>query len=836
MQRPTVTPSDDERALIRRILAQTNSLEAGYLQTEVAIDVLNRSGLSRLELRDVWKLSDADSNGRITQDELAVAIRLMGWMQSGRPFSEALLEKRTQIAPYYLIQGLLGCHSWTTTSSGRHCAPYTSPEGSHTISYSGISACGTSRAARVSQYLRGRRPDRWVSRRRVIRPSKFPTSDIGTGEKVRDIYLKSNLAYRDLSSVWVLLDTTRRGRLNFLEFALGMYLIKAIRSCHLNGVPSSVPSEVRSDLERVANELQSPFLAPGEALPMPMPTASSPSRPTPPSRTPPAPPTKAPRVPPKPPPVKPKPGSKPWAVPPQERARYEDEFSQLGSGYISREVAWDHFRHYNLVEDEIAQIVHLASIRNDGHLNSDEFVVAMHLLQNKLNGKPIPTELPPSLIPPSLRQSSSSHVPTLSMSSPSMSSRIDSVSSPPPSTLRQRSASQVARTPSAFYLVTPSEVLSPQSELQRSPSTYAPSFDGILYPPQGNISMPPGMMSRRSTLSFLPASPEDDPLEELKAENKTLRRQIDNLLDQVSSQNDVRKENDTLRSENAVLKEKVTELEANVASVIMQMQHSDNALVEELGKEIERLTKRVHQLSETETHLLRATGDLETSRRNIATLGSQIRELRRKDAEHKAEMEDAKHAMEDLEGDNKDLKTRLEDLIKSIASPDMKDSKSSSKQLKVQLQEMTRENNTLKDRIRESEKSMESLLISQDASKSEEIRRQNRELQMQVQELEQLAAQLQFTQDDQHLQQVLAVVTRENEAMKGRLREMQASVTQQRTENDTRVADMQRRLDELMRENEQLKVDLRNSRRQSSRSANDVPPPAYDDDYIPPDV
>ncbi|KAH6918053.1 hypothetical protein BKA70DRAFT_1381078 [Coprinopsis sp. MPI-PUGE-AT-0042] len=799
MQRPTVTPSDDEKALIRRILAHTNSLEAGYLETEVAIDVLNRSRLSRLELRDVWKLSDADSNGRITQDELAVAVRLMGWMQSGRPFSEDLLVKP---GPLPVLDGI---------------APPTPPQKDPAMF--SPAAFPPVVPAEVQGYFN-------------IFQEERPADGFLDGEKVRDIYLKSNLAYRDLSSVWVLLDTTRRGRLNFLEFALGMYLIKAIRSCHLNGVPPSVPSDVRNDLERVVNDLQSPFLAPGEITPMPVPTVSSPSRPTPPSRTPPAPPAKAPRVPPKPPPVKPKPGSKPWAVPPQERAQYEEEFSQLGSGYISRDAAWDYFRRYNLVEDEIAQIVHLSSIRNDGHLNSDEFILAMHLLQNKLKGKPIPTELPPSLIPPSLRQSSSSHVPTISLSSTSTSPRNTPFPSP---TIRQRSASQVTRTPSAFYLVTPSqEILSQPNDLQSSPTSYPPSFEGVLYPPQGSISMPPGMMSRRSTLSFLPTSPEEDPLEELKAETKTLRRQIDNLLDQLGTQNELRKDNDTLRSENVTLKTKVSELEANVASVIMQMQHGDNALVEELGKEIESLTRRVSDLTETETQLLRVNGDLELAKRNIATLGSQIRDLRRAEAEHRAEMEDAKHAMEDLEADNKELKTRVEDMIKSIAGPDMKDSKS--KQLRVQLQEMTRENNTLKDRVRQAEKSMEALLTSHDATKSEELRRQNRELQMQVQELEQLAAQLQSTQEDYHLQQLLAAVSRENEAMKGRLREAQASVTQQRTEHDNRVADMQRRLDELMRENEQLKVDLRNSRRESTRSANDVPPPAYDDDYIPPDV
>jgi epidermal growth factor receptor substrate 15 len=46
----------------------------------------------------------------------------------------------------------------------------------------------------------------------------------------------------------------------------------------------------------------------------------------------------------------------------------------------------------------------LADLNNDGRLTRDGFAVAMHLIQKKLAGGDIPPSLPPSLIPPSLRQ------------------------------------------------------------------------------------------------------------------------------------------------------------------------------------------------------------------------------------------------------------------------------------------------------------------------------------------------------------------------------------------------------------------------------------------------
>jgi epidermal growth factor receptor substrate 15 len=45
----------------------------------------------------------------------------------------------------------------------------------------------------------------------------------------------------------------------------------------------------------------------------------------------------------------------------------------------------------------------LADIRREGKLGKDEFAVAMFLINNKLAGKDLPTMLPQSMIPPSLR-------------------------------------------------------------------------------------------------------------------------------------------------------------------------------------------------------------------------------------------------------------------------------------------------------------------------------------------------------------------------------------------------------------------------------------------------
>ncbi|RAL67978.1 hypothetical protein DID88_008702 [Monilinia fructigena] len=72
----------------------------------------------------------------------------------------------------------------------------------------------------------------------------------------------------------------------------------------------------------------------------------------------------------------------PWAVTKEEKTRYDSVFKAwdgFGKGFIGGDVAIE------------------------GKLNMDEFAVAMHLIYRKLNGYPLPAQLPPELVPPSTR-------------------------------------------------------------------------------------------------------------------------------------------------------------------------------------------------------------------------------------------------------------------------------------------------------------------------------------------------------------------------------------------------------------------------------------------------
>lgn len=101
----------------------------------------------------------------------------------------------------------------------------------------------------------------------------------------------------------------------------------------------------------------------------------------------------------------------PWAITKDEKTRYDQLFRAwdgLHKGFIGGDVAIEIMGQSGLEKPDLERIWTLADHGNKGRLNLDEFAVAMHLIYRKLNGYPLPNQLPPELVPPSTRNLSSS--------------------------------------------------------------------------------------------------------------------------------------------------------------------------------------------------------------------------------------------------------------------------------------------------------------------------------------------------------------------------------------------------------------------------------------------
>ncbi|KAL4919383.1 hypothetical protein BDW62DRAFT_179469 [Aspergillus aurantiobrunneus] len=96
----------------------------------------------------------------------------------------------------------------------------------------------------------------------------------------------------------------------------------------------------------------------------------------------------------------------PWAITKEEKRIYDDLFRAwdgLRKGFIGGDTAIEIMGQSGLNRNDLEAIWTLADPHNRGRLNMDEFAVAMHLIYRKLNGYPVPSRLPPELIPPSTR-------------------------------------------------------------------------------------------------------------------------------------------------------------------------------------------------------------------------------------------------------------------------------------------------------------------------------------------------------------------------------------------------------------------------------------------------
>uniref|UniRef100_H2T4G0 Epidermal growth factor receptor pathway substrate 15 like 1 n=1 Tax=Takifugu rubripes TaxID=31033 RepID=H2T4G0_TAKRU len=97
-----------------------------------------------------------------------------------------------------------------------------------------------------------------------------------------------------------------------------------------------------------------------------------------------------------------------WAVRPEEKNKFDGIFESLSpvSGLLSGDKVKPVLINSKLPLDVLGKVWDLSDIDKDGHLDKDEFAVAMHLVYRALEKEPVPALLPPSLVPLSKRKKS----------------------------------------------------------------------------------------------------------------------------------------------------------------------------------------------------------------------------------------------------------------------------------------------------------------------------------------------------------------------------------------------------------------------------------------------
>ena len=521
--------------------------------------------------------------------------------------------------------------------------------------------------------------------------------------------------------------------------------------------------------------------------------------------------------------------------------------------------------------------------------------MAMHLINRKVAGDEIPMSLPPSLVPPSMRSKGTHSSSPPSPLSPKQLATFKSPPPPPP----KRISSRVKRSHSELpvnsttpdhhisHLNVPASSLTPnlikppkvQSNFPTpplSPSNYPEADLTSPFEDPVNGTSPPRHHNSLLAIKPVPSSNNSDneALEDLKKETSRLTLQVNSLLSQLTAQNNVhdvneslKKEDESLRKENESLRKERDSLKAEMGEVDESLRKENESLRKEnesLRKERDSLNAEMGEVERTVSEVLSAndqqylqeinrlstelTGkevEHETTQRKLALLTEedtvlrrQLRESQAAAANAKSESEDLQQTVAVLEGDNTELRARLSDMGKEMAEGPESTS-SNNRELRVLLRDVTRENDSLKSRVRDMQKSMEQLLLSTKShAKFDEAEREKRRLQAHVQELEMLAAQLQSTSNNNNnnssQRQALDQATRENEQFKAQLQTGHRAFAEFRTSSEAAIEELQRKLATMEHENNQLKMEAAAASSSERREAdNNVPPPAYNESFPP---
>jgi epidermal growth factor receptor substrate 15 len=234
-----------------------------------------------------------------------------------------------------------------------------------------------------------------------------------SGENAKEIFEKARLPNEVLGRIWNLSDTEQRGALNVTEFSIAMHLLASYRTGNMKALPNALPQ----GLYEAASRRGQPPPPPGRpeqsaTIPRQFSGQNAPRTQSPLSR----PPFGAP-------PQQTQATGSDWLISPQEKSSYDNLFKGVdtsGRGFITGDQAVRFFSDSGLPEDILAGIWDLADINSEGQLSRDEFAVAMYLIRQQRKGDQLPTTLPPSLIPPSLRTAANQSVPVPQQSAPPM--------------------------------------------------------------------------------------------------------------------------------------------------------------------------------------------------------------------------------------------------------------------------------------------------------------------------------------------------------------------------------------------------------------------------------
>ncbi|VDP15265.1 unnamed protein product [Onchocerca flexuosa] len=357
---------------------QMNMRGKDLVPAQEAAAFLKRSNLSVTTLGQIWELADYNRKGCLDKTGAFIAFKLVAAAQQGQPISWNSLLLKLEPPSF----------------ASRSATPSIPNFGATSASFGENWAISPMDQAKYESIFDGLNP----------------VEGKVAGNKVRPVLLNSGLPSASLARIWELADMDKDGKFDRIEMCVALHLIY----CALQGEPvpnvlppslihptkrelvqfsSSVPpipvyqrgigrqrtgsvvslddsEQQASRSERVRSQSVQPTTVTTSVL-FPPSFSLSPAT--------------------------------AWPV---QSASYEATFKQADTdqdGFVSGADVRDIFLATGIQQNTLALLWSLVDMKKNGMLNLEQFALIMYLIENHKRGRPVPSVLPPNLIPPSFR-------------------------------------------------------------------------------------------------------------------------------------------------------------------------------------------------------------------------------------------------------------------------------------------------------------------------------------------------------------------------------------------------------------------------------------------------
>lgn len=452
---PNLHLTSEEKRLYYKLFQAADTTNLGVITGEVAVPFFEKTKLPPDTLGLIWQIADKENRGLLTPAGFSVVLRLIGHAQAGRPPTEELAR---QPGPLPWFEGL------TDGPPPRPSTASPPPPAGGPVRVPALNLDDVNKFTSLFE--------------------KSETQNgLMSGEVAKQIFERARLPNEVLGRIWNLADTKQRGQLDLTEFIIAMHLLTSYKTGAMRGIPQALPPGLYEAASRRGPARHSTGSRPSDVPPVPpIPAQYTGNR----TQSPLARQTFAA-------PLSAQTTGGDWLITPQEKAQFDNIFNTVDTGktgVISGDQAVAFFSNAQLSDDVLAQIWDLADIDADGQLTRDEFAVAMYLVrQQRARKEPLPTTLPPALVPPSFRRQPAVARPPATPSSP------PPASSPAPAPAPRSAAEDLfgldAFTPSTQPSAAPTQV--PQSTGSSNPP----------FPSPGS----PSKASNQGSTTFKPFTP-----------------------------------------------------------------------------------------------------------------------------------------------------------------------------------------------------------------------------------------------------------------------------------------------------------------------------------------